>query len=97
MEADAITVHAVKMLDSVYGIRQIARAIWALVSEPLADKPFILFPINFNRPVLADLATQFVKKHADQLVRHVRLGPPSSRTQFENWIFHPSLPPQGGA
>lgn len=80
MEADAITVHAVEMFNSVYGVGEIARAIWALVIEPLADKPFILFPINFNRPVLTDLATQFVKKHADQLVRHVRLGPPSSRT-----------------
>jgi hypothetical protein len=79
MEADAITVHAVKMFNSVYGIGQIATAIWAQVIELLSDKPFILFPINFNRPVLTDLATQFVKKHADQLVRHVRLGPPGSR------------------
>jgi hypothetical protein len=80
VEACAITIHAVQMFNSVSGIRQIARAIWALVIEPLADKLFIFFPINFNWPVLADLATQFVKKHADQLVRHVRLGPPRSRT-----------------
>jgi hypothetical protein len=79
VEAYAITIHAVEMLNYGFGIRQRARAIWALVIEPLADKLLILFTVNFDRPVLADLATQFVKEHADQLVRHVRLGPPRSR------------------
>jgi hypothetical protein len=79
MEACAITIHAVEMFNYGFGIRQIARAIWALGIEPFTDKLFIFFPVNFNWPVLADLATQLVKKHADQLVRHVRLGPPRSR------------------
>lgn len=80
MEAYAITIHAIEVLNYGFGIREIARTIWALATKPLADKPFIFFAVNFNWPVLTNLATQIVKKHADQLVRHVRLGPPSSRT-----------------
>jgi hypothetical protein len=64
------------MFDYAYGSRQIAGAIWALVVEPFADELFILFVIDFDGPVLADTAAQFVEKHADELVRDVRLGPP---------------------
>ena len=57
MEACAITIHAVEMFDSVRSIRQIARAIWTLITEQLTDELSIFFPVNLNRPVLTDLAT----------------------------------------
>jgi hypothetical protein len=56
VKAYAITIHAVEMLNYGFGIRQIAGAVWALVIEPLADNLFVFFSINFNWPVLADLA-----------------------------------------
>ena len=71
MEACTIAIHTVEVFNYGFSVRQIARAIWALVIKPCADNLFIFFPVNSNVPVLADLATQFVKKHADQLVRHV--------------------------
>ena len=74
MQADAIAIHTVKMLNDRFGRRQIARAIGALAAEPLTNKVAVFLSINFNRPLLADLATQFVKKHADQFVCYVRLG-----------------------
>jgi len=48
MEAYAITIHAVEMLNYGIGDRQIARAIWALVIEQLANKIFIFFPVNLT-------------------------------------------------
>jgi hypothetical protein len=53
---------------------------WAPITEPLSDQLFVFFPVNLNRPALADFAAQFMKKHADQLVGHIRLGPPRGGT-----------------
>jgi hypothetical protein len=79
VEAGAVTIHTVEMLNHRDGARQFARTIGAPVIKLLANKFFIFFAINFDWPALADPATQFVKEHADELVRHVRLGPPGSR------------------
>jgi hypothetical protein len=78
MKAYAITIHPVEVLNDGFGIRQITRTIWALATKQLADKAFILFAVNFDWPVLTNFATQFVKEHADQLVRHIGLRPPRS-------------------
>src|SRR5580658_5653886 len=74
------------MFNHGLGNREDARAIWALVIKPLTDKLFIFFAVNFNCPVLANPTTHFVKTHADQLIRHVRLGPPRSRPQLGDWV-----------
>jgi hypothetical protein len=74
MEACSIAIHAVEMLNHGYRVGQVARAIWASVIEQLSNKLFIFFAVNSNWPLLADPATQFVKKHAHELVRDVRFG-----------------------
>jgi hypothetical protein len=88
VEAHAITVHTVEMLDHRVIGGQIARAIRTSAIEPLANKFFVFFTVNFDQPVLANFAAQFVEKHANQLVRHIGLGPPRCRAQFEDWVFH---------
>jgi hypothetical protein len=65
VEACAIAIHAVEMLNYWRRVRQVARAVWAVIVEAPPNKLPILFAINFNLPVLAYPATQFVKKHAD--------------------------------
>src|ERR1700730_4301649 len=76
------------MLNHGYRVRQIARAVRALVIKLPPNKLLIFFAIYFDWPVLADPATQFVEKHADQLVRDVRFRPPRCRAQPRSWIFH---------
>jgi hypothetical protein len=65
VKACAITIHAVEMLNDRYRIRQVTGAIWAPVIELPSNKFLVFFAINFSWPVLADPATQLVKKHAD--------------------------------
>jgi hypothetical protein len=74
VKARAVAVHAVEVLDYRVGIGQIAAAVWATVAKRLPDKARVFFAVNPDRPTLRGFSAQFVKKHANELIRHVGLG-----------------------
>jgi hypothetical protein len=79
VKARPIAVHAVEVFDHRFSIRKTATAVWAMVVEPLPYQSLVFLAINSDAPILGDSPAEFVKEHADDLVRNVGLSPPRGR------------------
>jgi hypothetical protein len=82
MKPDAVPVHAVKMFHYCDRVRQQAKTVRASIAESSPDEAAILPSLNCYAPISANLPTQFVQEHADELIRDIGFGPSCGRTQF---------------
>jgi hypothetical protein len=76
VKTSSITVHAIEVLDNRFAIDKAAATIRAAVAEALPHQCLVFFTVNSDPPALGDTSAQFVKEHADNLIRHVGLSPP---------------------
>jgi hypothetical protein len=71
VETHAVAIHTIKMLHNWGCSEQVNAAIWAAILKRFSYEVSICFALNSYGPILGSASAQFMKEHADELVRHV--------------------------